>query len=157
QVQPRLRQKSKLPVYIFDRTALNKIGTGTLLTLDNQIDTTTGTVKARAVFDNKDGVLFPNEFVNTRLLVNTIHNATLIPSSAVQHNGQEAFVYIIQNNTAHVRNVKPGVTDENTTQVQSINPGDVVADSSFEKLQDNSKVAILKKPVAKSATGSEAP
>jgi multidrug efflux system membrane fusion protein len=157
QVQPRLRQRAKLPVYIFDRTALNKIGTGTLLTLDNQIDTTTGTVKARAVFDNKDGVLFPNEFVNTRLLVNTIHNATLIPSSAVQHNGQEAFVYIIQNNVAHVRDVKPGVTDENTTQVEGINPGDVVADSSFEKLQDGSKVAISKKPVAKSTTGSEAP
>lgn len=157
QVQPRLRQRAKLPVYAFDRTSLNKIATGTLLTLDNQIDTTTGTVKARASFDNRDGVLFPNEFVNTRLLVNTLHDATLIPSSAVQHNGQEAFVYIIQNNTAHVRSVKPGVTDDNTTQVEGINPGDVVADSSFEKLQDNSKVIISKKPIPTSTTGSEAP
>jgi multidrug efflux system membrane fusion protein len=157
QVQPRLRQGAKLPVYAFDRTSLNKIATGTLLTLDNLIDTTTGTVKARAQFDNKNGVLFPNEFVNTRLLVNTIHDATLIPSSAVQHNGQEAFVYIIQNNTAHVRSVKPGVTDDNTTQVEGINPGDVVADSSFEKLQDNAKIAISKHPIPASTTGSEAP
>lgn len=157
QVQPRLRQRAKLPVYAFDRTSLTKIATGTLITLDNLIDTTTGTVKARALFDNKDGVLFPNEFVNTRLLVNTIQNATLIPSSAVQHNGQEAFVYIIQNNTAHVRSVKPGVTDDNTTQVEGINPGDVVADSSFEKLQDNARIAIAKHPIPASTTGSEAP
>jgi multidrug efflux system membrane fusion protein len=158
QVQPRLRQRVKLPVYAFDRTSLNKIATGTLLTLDNQIDTTTGTVKARASFDNKDGVLFPNEFVNTRLLVNTLHGVTLLPSSAVQHNGQQSFVYIIQNNTAHVRNVKPGITDETTTQVEGINPGDVVADSSFEKLQENSQVTISHKPpTATRNTGSEAP
>ncbi len=157
QVQPRLRQRAKLPVYVFDRTSLNKIATGTLLTLDNLIDTTTGTVKARALFDNKDGVLFPNEFVNTRLLVNTLHDATLIPSSAVQHNGQEAFVYVIQNNTATVRSVKPGVTDDNTTQIEGINPGDLVADSSFEKLQDKAKVSISKTPVSSSTTGSEAP
>lgn len=157
-VQPRLRQGAKLPVYVFDRTSLNKIATGTLLTLDNLIDTTTGTVKARASFDNKDGILFPNEFVNTRLLVNTLHGVTLLPSSAVQHNGQQAFVYIIQNNTAHVRNVKPGVTDEDTTQVEGINPGDVVADSSFEKLQENSKVTISHNPPpATRNTGSEAP
>jgi multidrug efflux system membrane fusion protein len=157
QVQPRIGQRTKLPVYAFDRTSLNKIATGSLLTLDNQIDTTTGTVKARALFDNKNGALFPNQFVNTRLLVNTLQGVTLLPSSAVQHNGQEAFVYIIQNNTAHLRSVKPGVTDENTTQVEGINPGDVVADSSFEKLQDNSKVTISKHPIAASTTGSEAP
>jgi multidrug efflux system membrane fusion protein len=157
EVQPRLRQRAKLPVYAYDRTSLNKIATGSLLTLDNLIDTTTGTVKARALFDNKDSVLFPNEFINTRLLVNTLNGVTLIPSSAVQHNGQAAFVYIIQNNTAHVRSVKPGVSDENTTQVEGINPGDVVADSSFEKLQENSKIAISKHPIAASTTGSEAP
>jgi multidrug efflux system membrane fusion protein len=158
QVVPRMRQRTKLPVYVFDRTALKQIATGSLLTLDNQIDTTTGTVKARALFDNKNGLLFPNEFVNTRLLVNTLQNVVLLPSSAIQHNGQEAFVYVIQNNTAHVRDVTPGVTDEDTTQVQGVNPGEVIADSSFEKLQDNSKVAISKNPVPKSSTaGSEAP
>jgi multidrug efflux system membrane fusion protein len=158
QVQPRLRQGAKLPVYAFDRSSLNKIASGTLITLDNQIDTTTGTVKARAQFDNKDGALFPNQFVNARLLVNTLHDVTLLPSSAVQHNGQEAFVYVIQNNKAHVRSVKPGVSDESTTQVEGINPGDVIADSSFEKLQDNAPITISHRPVpATSTTGSEAP
>lgn len=157
QVQPRLRQRAKLPVSLYDRSALNEVATGTLLTLDNQIDTTTGTVKARAQFDNKDGVLFPNEFVNTRLLVNTLRDATLIPSSAIQHNGQEAFVYLIENNTALVRSVKPGVTNEGVTQVEGLNPGDVVANSSFEKLQDNAKVSISQRPAATSVTGSKAP
>lgn len=157
QVQPRLRQGTKLPVFVFDRTAQTQIAKGTLLTLDNQIDTTTGTVKARAVFDNKDAALFPNQFVNARLLVDTLRGVTLIPSSAIQHNGQEAFVYVIQNNTAHLRSVKPGVTNEGTTEVEGINPGDVVANSSFEKLQDKEKVSISQKPIPSSNTGSEAP
>ncbi|MEO8738035.1 MAG: efflux RND transporter periplasmic adaptor subunit [Edaphobacter sp.] len=157
QVQPRLRQRAKLPVSVFDRSALKEIAAGTLLTLDNQIDTTTGTVKARALLDNKSGILFPNEFVNTRLLVDTLHDVTLIPSSAVQHNGQQAFVYVIQNDTAHVRNVKPGVTNEGTTQIDGLQPGDVVADSSFEKLQDDAKVSISHRPASTGTTGSEAP
>lgn len=157
QVQPRLRQGAKLPVFVFDRTAQTQIARGTLLTLDNQIDTTTGTVKARAVFDNKDAALFPNQFVNARLLVDTLRGVTLIPSSAIQHNGQEAFVYVIQNNTAHLRSVKPGVTNEGTTEVEGINPGDVVANSSFEKLQDKEKVTISRKSIPSSNTGSEAP
>lgn len=157
QVQPRLRQGAKLPVYVFDRTAQTEIAKGSLLTLDNQIDTTTGTVKARAVFDNRDAALFPNQFVNTRLLVNTLRGVTLIPSSAIQHNGQETFVYVIQNDTAHLRSVKPGVTNEGTTQVEGLSPGEVVANSSFEKLQDKEKVAISQKPVTTRSTGSEAP
>lgn len=157
QVQPRVLRGAKLPVELYDRTSLTKIATGTLLTLDNQIDTTTGTVKARAVFDNKDSRLFPNEFVNARLLVNTLHNITLLPSSAVQHNGQEAFVYLIQNNVAHTRNVKTGVTSNDVTQVEGINPGDVVANSSFEKLQDNAKVSVTHRPPSTGATRSAAP
>ena len=94
----------------FDRTALKKIATGKLLTIDNQIDTTTGTVKGRAHFDNKNDALFPNQFVNTRLLVNTLQGVTLVPSSAIQQNGQASFVYVIQNNFAHMRSVKTGVT-----------------------------------------------
>src|ERR1700735_3598475 len=81
-VAARLRKRAKLPVDAFDRTAQTKIATGRLLTLDNQIDTTTGTVKARSVFANKNDVFFPNQFVNTRLLVNTLQNVTLIPASA---------------------------------------------------------------------------
>jgi multidrug efflux system membrane fusion protein len=158
QVQPRLRQRARLPVNAFDRAALKQIASGTLLTLDNQIDTTTGTVKARASFDNRDAALFPNEFVNTRLLVNTLQGATIIPSSAIQHNGNVAFVYVIQDNTAHMRNVKPGVTEGNNTEVTGIEPGDVVADSSFDKLQDKAKVIVSKQPMPGSHTiGSSAP
>jgi membrane fusion protein, multidrug efflux system len=157
QVQPKLHQKIGLTVDAYDRAAQKKIATGTLLTLDNQIDTTTGTVKARASFANKDSSLFPNEFVNTRLLVNTLHGATLIPSSAIQHNGQAAYVYVIQNNTAHLQNIKAGVTDGDTTQVEGINPGDVIANSSFDKLQNNSKVVLSNKPAPAGDSGSTAP
>ncbi len=157
QVQPRLRQRSKLPVDAYDRTAQTKVASGTLLTLDNQIDTTTGTVKARASFANADSSLFANEFVNIRLLVDTLHGATLIPSSAIQHNGQAAYVYVIQNNTAHMQSIKPGVTDGDTTQVEGINQGDVIANSSFDKLQNNSKVVLSNKPVSLSDSGSTTP
>ena len=107
-MQARLRQGAKLAVDAFDRTAQKKIASGQLLTLDNQIDTTTGTVKGRALFDNKDDALFPNQFVNTRLLVNTLQGVTLIPASAIQQNGQASFVYVIQNDVAHMRSVKTG-------------------------------------------------
>ena len=156
QVQPRLRANAKLTVDAFDRASVKKIASGTLLTLDNQIDTTTGTVKARALFQNPDGALFPNEFVNVRLLVDTIHGATLIPSSAIQHNGNVAYVFVIQDNVAHLRNIQPGVTDGGKTQVTGINPGDVLATSSFEKLQDNVKVATGK-PAPANPAGSNTP
>jgi membrane fusion protein, multidrug efflux system len=145
-VQQRLHKGAKLAVDAFDRAAQKKVATGTLLTLDNQIDTTTGTVKARGSFDNKDLTLFPNEFVNVRLLVDTLHGATLIQASAIQHNGQTAFVYVLQDNTAHMRTIKTGVTDAGLTQVTGINPGDVLANSSFDKLQDNGKVVVAGKP-----------
>jgi multidrug efflux system membrane fusion protein len=157
QVEARLNKKAKLPVDAFDRTAQTKIATGALLTIDNQIDTTTGTVKGRALFANKNDALFPNQFVNTRLLVNTLQGVTLIPSSAIQHNGQASFVYLIQNNTAHMRSITPGVTNGGVTQVTGINPGDVVADSSFDKLQDNSAVVVSNKPAAAGTSGSNAP
>ncbi len=150
-VEDRLRKKAKLPVDALDRTALTKIASGTLLTLDNQIDTTTGTVKARAVFDNKNDALFPNQFVNARLLVNTLQGVTLLPSSAIQQNGQASFVYLIQNNVAHLRTIKPGVTDGGRTQVEGINPGDVVANSNFDKLQENTAVTFANKAPAKPA------
>ena len=157
QVQQRLRKNAKLAVDAFDRAAQKKIASGTLLTLDNQIDTTTGTVKARGSFDNKDLALFPNGFVNVRLLVDTLHEATLIPASAIQHNGQAAFVYVLQDNTAHMRSIKPSVTDAGLTQVTGINPGDVLANSSFDKLQDNSKVVVSGKPLPETTPGSAAP
>ena len=168
-VEAQLRKKAKLTVDAFDRTAQTKIASGKLLTLDNQIDTTTGTVKARAVFDNKNDALFANQFVNTRLLVNTLQGVTLVPASAIQQNGQASFVYVIQNNIAHMRGIKPGVTDGGLTQVDGIYAGDVVANSSFDKLQENTAVTIPSnvpnrnpnkdstKPAAGGTNGSSAP
>lgn len=164
-VAARLNKRAKLTVDAFDRTAQTKIASGTLLTLDNQIDTTTGTVKARSIFENNNAALFPNQFVNVRLLVNTLQGVTLIPASAIQQNGSASFVYVIQDNVAHTRTVKPGVTDGGITQVEGINPGDVVANSSFDKLQNNVAVTIASnasKPTSAGAnenttTGSSAP
>jgi multidrug efflux system membrane fusion protein len=152
QVQARLRARAKLKVYAFERTAQTVIARGELLTLDNQIDTTTGTIKARAVFANQDEALFPNQFVNIRLLVNTVQGATLIPASAIQQNGQNSFVYVIQNAMAHVRNVTPGTTNIGLTQVTGLEPGEVLANSSFDKLQDNIAVAVQAPPAARAAT-----
>jgi multidrug efflux system membrane fusion protein len=161
-VQQRLHKGAVLTADAFDRGGQNKIASGKLLTLDNLIDTTTGTVRGRASFENKDSSLFPNQFVNIRLLVDTIHDATLIPASAIQHNGQAAFVYVLQDNTAHMRSIKTGVTDAGKTQVTGINPGDVLANSSFDKLQDNAKVTIAGtpgngKPANATPAGSTAP
>jgi len=150
-IQARLRLNATLAVDVYDRTARIRIASGQLLTLDNQIDTTTGTIKARALFDNKDEALFPNQFVNARLLVNTLQGVTLVSASAIQQNGQASFVYLIQGNVAHLRSVKPGVTEAGLTQVDGINPGDIVADSSFDKLQDNVAVIIAVKPVAENS------
>ena len=158
QIQPQLRKKAKLVVDAFDRTAQKQIASGTLITLDNLIDTTTGTLRARASFANKDSALFPNQFVNTRLLVNTLVGATLIPTAAVQHNGQTAFVYVLKDNKAHVKNVKVGVTEGETAQVQGVNPGDVLATSSFDKLTDGATISISTRPTPPVSTnGSEAP
>jgi membrane fusion protein, multidrug efflux system len=161
-VVTRLRASAQLEVDAFNTAAQTKIASGTLLALDNQIDTTTGTVKARAIFDNQNDALFPNQFVNTRLLVNTLQGVTLVPASVIQQNGQASFVYVIQNNVAHMRSVKPGVTDAGITQVDGINPGDVVANSSFDKLQDNAAVVVATtspttSPTTAPASGSSGP
>jgi len=141
-VQAQLRKNAKLAVEVYDRSAQTKLADGELLALDNQIDTTTGTLKLRSVFANEDYALFPNQFVNTRLLVQTLDGVTLVPTACIQQNGQTSFVYVLEDGIAHVRDVTPGVSDSRTgiTQVDGINPGDVVANSSFDKLQDNSKV-----------------
>jgi multidrug efflux system membrane fusion protein len=148
QVLAQLHKNKTLEVQAYDRAQSKMIATGKLLTTDNLIDTTTGTIKMRAVFDNKSGgnkanPLFPNQFVNTRLLVDTLHDVTLVDSSAIQHNGTQAFVWVIQDGKAQTRNITTGTADNNLTQVTGLNPGEVVADSSFEKLQNGSKVNIV--------------
>jgi membrane fusion protein, multidrug efflux system len=143
QIQEQLRQGHRLQVDVFDRTQQKRIATGALLTLDNQIDTTTGTIKLKAIFDNKDNSLFPNQFVNARLLVTTERGATLVPSAAVQRNTQGAFVYQVNNDqTVSLHTITVGTTDGNTTAVQGLKPGDVIAVDNFDKLQDGMKVAV---------------
>lgn len=131
-----------LPLEAWDRTSQQKIDTGRVTSYDNQIDTTTGTLKVRANYRNQNDEMYPNEFVNTRLLVKTLHDQILLPTSAIQHNGNEAFVYVIQNSQANMRDVKTGVSNEGITAVEGVNAGEVVADSSFEKLQNGSKIVV---------------
>ena len=143
----------------YDRTQKTLLSTGKLTTVDNQIDTTSGTVKLRAQFDNKQGTLFPNQFVNTRLLVSTQAKQTLIPSSAIQHNGSTDFVYLIADGKAQMRTVKVGQADGGNSAVEGINPGDVVANSSFEKLQNGSQITIsnVKLPSASDSPENDVP
>jgi membrane fusion protein, multidrug efflux system len=146
EVLTQMRGGRSLTVEAYDRTNQTKLGTGKLLAVDSLIDTTTGTVKLRAQFDNAKGMLFPDQFVNTRLLVKTLNNLTLLPSSAVQHNGSTDFVYVIQNpqvkgkSRAVMKTVKSGISDQGQTAVSGINPGTVVANSSFQKLVDKAPV-----------------
>jgi len=143
EVQAQMHRGAALTVDANDRTGAAKLATGKLLTLDNQIDTTTGTVKLRAIFENRNQALFPNQFVNTRLLVRTLTGVTLIPTNAIQHNGQEAFVYVIRHGVARIQTIKPETTDSGMTEVaQGLQPGDVVATSSFDKLHNNSSVVV---------------
>ncbi len=155
QVLKQTKGKKPLTVEVYDRTQQGHLATGKLASIDNQIDTTTGTIKLRATFDNRDGSLYPNQFVNTRLLVTTLQNQTLIPASAIQHNGSTDFVYLIQNNKAVMRTVKVGNSDKGETAVQGIQSGDVVADSSFEKLQNGSQITLSKVKLPSAADGVE--
>jgi membrane fusion protein, multidrug efflux system len=147
QVLVQMHAGKKLTVQAYDRTQQKLLDTGRLLTVDNLIDTTTGTVKLRASFTNSKGLLFGNQFVNTRLLVRTLDNQTLIASSAVQHNGATDFVFLIQNPNAPkgakavMTTVKVGLSDNGNTVInKGIEPGAVVADSSFQKLVDGAQV-----------------
>jgi membrane fusion protein, multidrug efflux system len=162
QIQGQLRQGHTMTVQAFNRSNEKKIAEGKLLTIDNQVDTTTGTVKLRAIFDNKDSALFPNLFVNARLLVDTEHNVILIPTVAVQRNAQGAFVYVIKPDmTASMVPVKPGTIDGNSQAVQGIQADQLVAVSAFDKLQDGIKVTVRKgqggNPPASSSGGGSTP
>jgi membrane fusion protein, multidrug efflux system len=157
QLEQQMKHGKALPVDALDRTNQSNLASGKLEATDNQIDTTTGTLKLRAIFANKDNALFPNQFVNARLLLQTLENVVLIPSSAIQHNGDQSYVFLIQDNVAHIHNIKPGVSEASVTEVQGLNPGDVVADSSFEKLQDGSKIVITKQVLLPSNNESDAP
>ncbi|MGB7745725.1 MAG: efflux RND transporter periplasmic adaptor subunit [Verrucomicrobiia bacterium] len=148
QIQKQLRQGNQLVVDAFDRAQQKKLATGMLQTLDNQIDPTTGTVKLKAVFTNDDESLFPNQFVNARLLVNTLTDSTLLPNTAIQRNADSAFVYLLDpDQTNEMKTITMQVITVNTTDgmvsaVEGINPGTVVVADNFNKLTDGAKVIV---------------
>jgi multidrug efflux system membrane fusion protein len=138
--------------YSSDDTA--KIADGTLTAIANQVDTSTGTVNLRATFPNADSALFPNEFVNLHLLVDTLQNATLVPSPAVQTGAPGSYVYVVNpDDTVSVQTVTTGVTDgTNTVITKGLNPGEVVVTDGVDRLADGMKVSIAK-PIAIPAGG----
>ena len=150
-----------LPIEVWNSNKTRMLDTGKVTSLNNQIDTTTGTVLLRATFNNSKDELYPNEFVNTRLLVKTLKNQTLVPESAVQHNGNESYVFLIQHGPhglmAKMQDVTTGVSDDGIIAVQGIQPGAVIADSSFEKLQNGSPVKISRVPMSSSTSESNVP
>ena len=137
-------QAAPLPVTLFDRANTTQVGTGTLQTIDNAIDTTTGTVKLRAQFANDDDALFPQQFVNAQLLVQTIKAAIAAPVAAVQQGAPGAFVYLVKpDNTVAVTMVKTGITDSGMIQItDGLKAGDQVVVDGSDRLRDGAKISI---------------
>jgi multidrug efflux system membrane fusion protein len=154
-LQQQLHAGATLPVTAYDRSNTTKLATGTLQTVDNQIDPTTGTVKLKAIFPNDDETLFPNQFVNAGLLLNTLHNATLIPQAGVQRGAPGTYVYVVgPQQTVSVRKVTLGPGDANNTVVtQGLNPGEQVVIDGADKLKDGAKV-LLRSSTSNAAAGS---
>jgi multidrug efflux system membrane fusion protein len=138
----KIRAGQKLPVEAWDRELKNKLATGSLATIDNLIDQTTGTLKLRAIFDNENRSLFPNQFVNARLLQQEKTGVTLLPSAAIQRNTNDTYVYLIKpDNTVTIRNIKVGTTEGDQSEITSgLVPGDKVVMTGVDKLQEGSKV-----------------
>ncbi len=143
-IQKRLAAGAKLSVAAWDRSDTTLLATGTLETIDNQIDTTTGTVRLRAIFDNAAGLLFPNQFVNARLLVDTVRGAVTIPNAGLQSGAPGNFVYLLNaDDTVSVRPVKVGIADSNLTQITSgLNVGDKIVIDGADRLRDGMHVMV---------------
>jgi multidrug efflux system membrane fusion protein len=145
-----MRAGGHLRVDAYDREMKTKIAQGWLETFDNQIDPTTGTIKLRATFDNRDGALFPNQFVNARLLVEEKRGVTLIPTAAVQRNAQKTYIYKVipdpkapDSKVATVRQIIIGTTEGEDSEVTSgLVPGDVVVMTGVDRLQEGTKVRV---------------
>ncbi len=157
-VMKKLHAGDKLSVSAYDRSGTTQLAVGRLLTVDNQIDPGTGTVKLRAQFANTDDALFPNQFVNARMLVNVIHNATIIPSAAVQRGTPGTFVYVVKaDNTVAVRTVKLGpVQGENVAVDAGLTPGEMLVVDGADKLREGATVDIIAPHAAAGATPPDA-
>jgi membrane fusion protein, multidrug efflux system len=144
EVLKKLHAGTKLTVEAWNRDNSQKLAVGTLLTMDNQIDNTTGTSKLKAIFENKDFELFPNQFVNIRLLVNTLQSQTVVPTVAVQNGQQGTFVYVIDaQRVAHMRNVQLTSSDQSGADIKSgLEVGEEVAVDGADRLTDGSRVRV---------------
>jgi multidrug efflux system membrane fusion protein len=144
QIIERQQAGANLPVTAFDRSGSIKLGEGELRSLDSQINTTTGTLNLRAEFGNADNKLFPNQFVNVRLLVDVLHHATIVPSSAIQRGAPGTFVYLVnKDDTVTVKPVALGPSDGDRVAVQSgLSPGDRVVTDGADKLRNGTKIAL---------------
>jgi len=152
------RKPGKLTVEAWDRDMTARLAVGTLAAIDNQVDVTTGTVRLKALFTNEDLALFPNQFVNARLLVDTLHNAIIVPSAAVQRSPQATFVYVVKaDNTVEFRTVEVLTTDGDLSCVkQGLAPGEKVVVDGLDKLRPGSKVAPVDAEGQGAANGSKA-
>ncbi len=157
QVRSQVTRREALPVELYDRSRLTRLANGKLLTLDNQVDTSTGTVRFRGQFDNADHALFPNQFVNARLLVRTLRDQLLIPTAALQHNGVQSFVYAVRDGCVHVQPVTEIATEGDNAAIVGLQPGDVVAITGFDKIQDGTRVAVVHTNDALAQAAKEAP
>ena len=126
------------------RDLKTRLASGSLATVDNQIDPATGTIRFKAVFPNHDHALFPNQFVNARLLVEEKHGVTLVPTAVVQRNSQNIYVYLVKpDSTVTVRLISLGTTEGEDSEVTSgLSPGDIVVMTGVDKLQEGSKVRV---------------
>jgi membrane fusion protein, multidrug efflux system len=142
QVLTKIHSGQQLAVEAYDRDDITKIATGKLLTIDNQIDTTTGTYKLKSTFSNENSILFPNQFVNTHLLVDTQRNITAVPAAAIQRGPQGTYVYVVQpDNTVKIQAVTTALNSGNSVGLSGgLRPGDIVVIDGQDKLQDGSKV-----------------
>lgn len=143
QIMQAIHSDHQLEADAYDRANQKKLSIGKVESFNSQIDTTTGTLRLRATFKNDDGVLFPNQFVNVRLLVDTHKGVTLLANNAIQRNDNGAFVYVVRpNQTVALKTITVGTTDGNVSEVQDLSPGSVVAADSFNRLSDGAKVGI---------------
>lgn len=157
-VMKKLQAGEKLPVDAFDRSGKTKLASGFLLTADNQIDPATGTVKLKAQFANDDYGLFPNQFVNARMLVDVQRSVTVIPSAGIQRGTQGTFAYVVKpDNTVGVRPIKLGPTEGDRAAIESgLAPGDAVVVDGGDKLREGAQVAVISRDAAPPAPGATA-
>jgi len=141
-VLARQRAAGAIAVEAFDREGRTRIGSGTLVAVDNQIDQGTGTVKLKAAFENADGMLYPNQFVNARVLVDTLKGAVLVPNEAIQRGAQGAFVYVVKpDKTVELRKVALGPAEGGVTAVrEGVAAGDALIVDGADKVQERSRV-----------------